>query len=401
MKRGYRARLSLFLAALALAGVFYYASERIERGLVLHATAFEDLPGWAGDDPGGALAAFLRSCRVLAERPADTPVRLGDRAFTIGDLQRICAAVPEKGDAPAARRFFENHFQAHMLSYDGTRTGLLTGYYEPLLHGSFEQSERYSIPLYRRPPEVVTVDLGAFRPELEGRRIAGAVRDGRLHPLPTRGQIVSGAYAGRGLELLWVDDPVDAFFLQIQGSGRVRLPDGGTVRVGYAGPNGHPYTAIGRILVERGALTAEEVSMQTIRRWLAAHPEQARAVMARNASYVFFRILQGQGPIGSQGVVLTAGRSLAVDASRMPLGLPVFVAGSHPDPADPEQSRRLERLMVAQDTGGAITGALRADVFWGFGETAAAIAGHMRHDGRFWVLLPRSARRIDETTEAA
>ena len=359
--------------------------------LVLAPGRFADLPGWERDDPAEAIEAFLRSCAAFRELPADQP--LGGRdgyAGTAGDWRGACDAAPEVGEgAAAARAFFEERFVPVAAANREDRTGLFTGYYEPTLHGSRRRHGPYRIPLYARPPELVEVDLGAFREDLEGRRIAGRLKDGRLVPFADREAIVGGALAGRGLEVLWVDDPVDAFFLEIQGSGRVRLEDGGEVRIGYASQNGHPYYAIGRELVEMEALSREEVSLQTIRAWLAENPERAAEVMATNASYVFFRTLGSDGPYGAQGVVLTPGRSLAVDRAVHALGVPVWLAASRPA-VDPEATDvPLRRLMVAQDTGGAIRGPVRGDVFWGPGDEAEQIAGRMRHEGRMWLLLPR------------
>ncbi len=265
----------------------------------------------------------------------------------------------------------------------------------PSLRGALRPDQRFRYPLYRRPPELVEVDLGLFREDLRGRRIAGRVDEaGRLRPFPDRAAIEAGALAGRGLELLWVDDPIDLFFLHIQGSGRVRLPDGRRLRVVYAGQNGHPYRAIGRELVAMGALAREEVSLLTIRAWLEAHPGEATALMRRNPSYVFFRLAgevrEEEGPPGSLGVPLTPARSIAVDRRFWPLGIPFFLDLPVPFP---EGERPWRVLVVAQDTGGAIRGPLRADIFWGAGERAAWIAGHMKQRGRMWVLLPRSAGR--------
>jgi membrane-bound lytic murein transglycosylase A len=242
--------------------------------------------------------------------------------------------------------------------------------------------------LHARPPELVEADLGALIPDLRGRRIAGMVRDGRLVPYHDRAAIVGGALDGRRLELVWVDDPADAFFLQIQGSGRVHLQDGRLLRLGYAGWNGHPYVAIGRFLIEQGVLTRETVSMQAIRDWLTnAGPAPALALMARNPSYVFFRIhdlAPDQGPIGAMGVPLTPMRSLAVDRLHVPFGFPVWVNGR-----DPLADEPLHRLTVAQDAGGAIRGAARADLFTGWGAEAAERAGKMRDPAALWLLLPR------------
>jgi len=227
-------------------------------------------------------------------------------------------------------------------------------------------------------------DLGQFRDTLRGERIAGRVEGGRLHPYPDRGTIDRGALAGRGLELLWVDDAVDAFFLQIQGSGRVTMADGSVIRVGYDGQNGHPYVAVGRVLIQRGIMTPEQVSMQSIRAWLAANPTAAPDLLRENPSFVFFRELTGDGPVGAQGVALTPGRSLAVDPRFLPLGAPMWL-----DVEDPRVAGdRIRRLVVAQDTGGAIRGPVRGDLFWGHGAAAEDAAGRMRSQGRYWLLLP-------------
>ncbi len=230
------------------------------------------------------------------------------------------------------------------------------------------------------------MDLGDFRENLRGERIAGRVVDGRLKPMEDRAAISSGALRGRNLELVWVDDPVDAFFLHIQGSGRVVMDDGSVKRVGFDGQNGHPYVAVGRELIARGAMAREQVSMQSIRAWLKANPGEAQALMNANPSYVFFRPLGGEGPEGAQGVVLTPGRSLAVDRNFVPYGVPVWLDAE--DPLDP--AARVSRLMVAQDTGGAIRGPVRGDVFWGHGADAEERAGRMRSRGTYWLLLPRT-----------
>lgn len=365
----------LLLIALAALALWMLRRPREERGereerRVLTPATFADLPGWAEDDPSAALAAFLRSCRRM-KGPA-------------------CQAAEQAG---SARAFFEAHFQPYAVSAGSDPEGLFTGYYEPLLQGSRERSDRYRVPLYVRPPELVMVDLGDFREELKGQRIAGKVEEGELVPYPDRKAIEEGAIAGRDLELVWVDDPVDAFFLQIQGSGRVRLDDGSEMRVGYAAQNGHPYFAIGKDLVERGALSKEEVSMQSIRGWLEENPDLADDVMARNASYVFFEELKGEGPLGAQGVPLTPGRSLAVDLKHWQLGVPIWLDTEAPSPREGEPDRPLRRLMIAQDTGGAIRGVVRGDVFWGHGDEAAEVAGRMKHPGRMWVLLPRIESR--------
>ncbi|MGE0718131.1 MAG: murein transglycosylase A [Alphaproteobacteria bacterium] len=352
--------------------------------LVLAPARFADLPGWESDDLPAFLPAFRRSCERLAAGDPGRGLGVAGRAADWRPACAAAAAVPA-GDRAAARHFLETRFRPWRASDKGDADGLFTGYYEPLLNGARAKGGRYTVPLLRRPPDLVEVDLGAFRPALRGQRIAGRVEGGRLRPYASRSEIDRGALAGRGLELLWVDDPVEAFVLHIQGSGRVRLADGTVLRVGFDGQNGHAYVPIGRVLADRGEIPRDAVTMPAIRQWLAAHPDKARALLDENPSYVFFRQLQGDGPIGAQGVALTAGRSLAVDPSFVPYGVPLWLDAE--DPIDP--ARRVRRLMVAQDTGGAIRGPVRGDVFWGFGPEAAERAGRMKSRGGYWLLLPK------------
>ena len=353
--------------------------------LKLSAVSFADLPGWGADDKAEALTAFRRSCGRWAKQPADRPVGgQNGLAGTVRDWQPVCARAAATADAGS---FFESNFAPFAVAVGGDADGLFTGYYVPLLRGARQPDSVYRYPLYRRPTDLVSVDLGQFDPELEGRRIGGRVEKGRLVPYADRAAIDRGALAGRQLEFLWVDDPVDRFFLEIQGSGQVRLPSGETIRVGYADQNGRPYRAIGKDLIEIGAIAREDMSMQAIRAWLAANPAEAPAMMARNPSYVFFaEAPPASGPSGAQGVPLTPGRSLAVDRKYLPLGAPMWIDTVAPEP---DGDRPLRRLVVAQDTGGAIRGAVRGDVFWGAGARAEYLAGHMKSPGRLFILLPR------------
>ncbi len=375
-------------------------AERPERPdrMRMQRVTFAALPGWTQDDVAAALPAMQRSCRALSRQPSEreaAPQVLAGtpEATTIADWRRACDGVDGVvPDPQAVRVFLQERFEPWAVANWLKREGLFTGYYEPLLDGSRQRSRRYSIPLYRPPGDIISVDLGEFRDEFEGRRIAGRMSGGRLRPYHDRAAIDRGALAGRGLELLWLDDPVDAFFLHIQGSGRVRMAGGGMTRVGYAGQNGHAYFAIGRELIARGALTPKTVSMQSIRAWLEANPEAGAEVMRQNASYVFFRRLNvgaDEGPMGAQGVPLTPGRSLAVDRRYFPMGAPMWLDASAPalDAQAPDEP--LQRLMVAQDTGGAIRGPVRGDVYWGSGDEAGERAGRMKNPGRLWVLLPR------------
>jgi membrane-bound lytic murein transglycosylase A len=379
--------LSAFLLLAACAGPTppAPAPEALPARLVLEPATFADLPGWTADRIEEALPALRRTCQRLA-RLADSQT-IGNDALAgrAADWRAACSAA-ERAAPQQARAFFEAHFVPFALSNNGAREGLFTGYYEPELRGSLQRSQRYSVPLFGRPDDLVTVDLGAFRDELRGQRIAGRVENGALRPYDTRQRIAEGALGPRGKPLVWVDDATEAFFLEVQGSGRIVLDDGRVLRVGFAAQNGHPYVPIGRTLIERGALAREDVSMQSIKAWLAAHPGEAAAIRNSNPSYVFFRFLEGDGPLGSEGVALTPGRSLAVDRAFLPMGVPVFLDAD--DPLD--AGLRLQRLVMAQDTGGAIRGPVRGDVFWGPGKAAEERAGKMRSTGRAWILLPRA-----------
>ena len=349
---------------------------------VLKPVAFADLPGWAEDRHAEALPALRRSCAKPLRYP--TKVEDGEERFGRPEDWRSVCAEAARIDAGAAREFFERRFRPFQVVGADGESGLITGYYEPELSGARRRSDAYPVPLHTRPKDLVTVRLSDFGGDFGDERLAGRVEGGRLKPYYDRAQIADGALDGERVEIVWVADPVAAFFLQIQGSGRVRLPDGEILRLGYAATNGRPYTAIGRVLVAEGALEREEVSLQSIRAWLRANPGEQRRVMDRNRSYVFFREVAGEGPVGTQGVPLTPGRSLAVDRRYLPLGAPLWI-----DTVDPlDTSRPLRRLAVAQDTGGAIRGAVRGDLFWGAGLDAEERAGRMRSPGRYYVLLP-------------
>lgn len=371
------------LAALASCDLGTPSAPRLE------AIGYDEVPGWSEDHHAEAVAALGRSCDVFVLNRDEEVVGTALVPMMARDWRQPCAELPRlaRADDTAARAFFERWFKPFRITVGSGADGLFTGYYEPLLNGARRRGGKFTVPIYRRPPELVTVDLGRFRKALTRKRIAGIVRGGHLYPFAARAQIKGGALAGRGLELVWVDDATDAFFLHIQGSGRVRLADGDEMRIGYSGANGHPYTAIGRVLIERGEIEPEHVSMQAIRRWLASHPDRAQALMTENASFIFFREISGERPIGSQGVGLTPGRSLAVDPAFVPMGLPVWLDVTDPIDADAP----LRRLMVAQDTGGAIKGAVRGDVFWGHGTDAAVRAGTMKSSGTYYLLIPRTA----------
>lgn len=341
--------------------------------VVLKPGTWTALPGWRDDNLQQAWPALLTGCNALKAQPA---------------WQNVCAlaaALPDPS-RESVRRFFETRFTPYQVfNADGSDSGMITGYYEPLLRGSRTRTPAYRYPVHGIPDDLLVIDLGELYPELKNLRLRGRVEGRRVVPYFNRAQIESGTAPVSGKEIAWVADAVELFFLQIQGSGRVRLDNGEMVRLGYADQNGHPYRSIGRLLVERGDLPLERASMQGIKAWAAQNPDKLQELLNYNASYVFFRELPADlpGPLGALGVPLTAQRSVAIDPRFIPLGAPLFLATTMPNSRTP-----LNRLMLAQDTGGAIRGAVRADFFWGFGDAAGAQAGRMRQSGKIWVLLP-------------
>lgn len=338
----------------------------------LQEARWEDVKGWGADNLAEAHGALLESCGALAKQPA---------------WREACeAARALPAENAALRAFFETRFRPwRVVNPDESTEGLVTGYYEPLLRGSRERSKSFSHAIYGVPDDLLVVDLGELYPELKNFRLRGRLDGRRVVPYWPRAELTPQSAALAGKALLWVADPVELFFLQVQGSGRVELPDGRRVRVGYADQNGHPYQSIGRWLVDKGELKLEDASMQGIQAWARANPKRLNELLNVNPSFVFFRELpdNGGGPPGALGVPLTPGRSIAVDPRTVPLGAPVFLATTQPASGQP-----MQRLVLAQDTGGAIKGAVRADFFWGFGAEAGAQAGRMRQKGEMWVLLP-------------
>jgi membrane-bound lytic murein transglycosylase A len=359
-------------------------------------TVFDDLDGWDGEDFASVLPALIRSCDALEKKNPDTAMGDDPRMGRISDWIAICkdARIIRPGNRIEAKYFFESRFAVYKVLAGNDPTGLFTGYYEPQLLGRWGPEAEYQIPVYSRPTDLVSIDLGEHRAELAGTQLAGQVVDNKLKPYFSRAEINAGALRGRGLEVLWLADPVDTFFMHIQGSGRVLLPDGSHVRLGYAGRNGRRYTSIGRELVAMGAMPLADVTAPAIRDWLRAHPAAGTELMNRNESYVFFRVIEGEGPIGAQGVPLSPGRSLAVDSAFIPYGVPLWL-----DTTDPlTRGGPLRRLVVAQDTGSAIKGPVRGDVFWGFGDEAARRAGLMKEKGQYFILLPKSAVKANPQT---
>jgi membrane-bound lytic murein transglycosylase A len=349
-------------------------------GEALKPTAYAALPGWDKDDLREAWPAFLASCEVLVKK---------------SEWKEPCTIARDvnRADGKGMRTFFEAFFTPHqVLNADGSDSGLVTGYYEPLLRGARKRGGAFQTPLHRVPEDMLTIDLTNVYPDLKTMRLRGRLEGKKVVPYFSRAEMMQlNTLVGK--ELLWVDDPIEAFFLQVQGSGRVYLSDTKeTVRIAYADQNGHPYKSIGRYLVDKGEMTLDQASAQSIKAWYVAHPSRQQELLNANPSYVFFKeekVTDPQkGPKGSLGVPLTPQRSIAVDAQFIPLGVPVFLATTQPN-----SGALLQRLMLAQDTGSAIKNAVRADYFWGFGKQAGEQAGKMKQQGRMWILLPKLTER--------
>lgn len=367
--------LASALAVTAMLGVQADAKTIHDRsGLSISPVSFMKLPGWTKDNHGEALEAFRRSCTRLLSIPEKTPVGVGLLAGNAEYWHRACieANGVDPQDYVGARAYFEREFMPYRLAFNNDPKGKLTGYYEPLLRGAWKQKPGYSEPVYAPPADL---------------------RNGEVYPL-TRTDIDNGALTGKGLERLYIDNPVDLFFLHVQGSGRVLMDTGEIIALRFAAKNNQPYTAIGKVLVERGELTKEEVSAPAIRQWLAGHPAEARDLMRRNASYIFFHVTPevAQGPVGAQNVALIPERSLAVDVGFIPLGMPIWLSTTLPD-SPHGRGAGYERLVVAHDKGSAIVGAIRGDIFFGYGDRAEDLAGHMNSEGTFVALVPKTLAR--------
>ena len=347
--------------------------------IALEQVSFDDLRGFGDDRLVQAVPALAHSCRKIGTGQAQPRWTKLRHSLPAADWQAACAAFVQlpPGDETALRQWLTGYFVPYAVTGNGMRDGVFTGYFEATLNGSYHQSDRYRYPLYPVPDDLVKT------PQI------GRIVDGRLVPYFDRQAIEAGAVTAE--PLLWADDPVDVFFLHIQGSGRVTLPDGQTTRVGWAASNGRDFRGIGRILIEGGYLPPEQAAMHQVRDWLRAHPDKARTLMQGNKRFIFFREIADDGPLGALSVPLTPGRSLAVDPAFIPLGAPVWLETTFPATAA-RAHEPLRRLMVAQDAGTAITGPLRGDFYWGSGEDALTIAGGMKQRGRYFLLLPKTKK---------
>jgi membrane-bound lytic murein transglycosylase A len=353
--------------------------------------AWADIAGWNEDDHLQAFSAFRASCKPIAaqQKPHPDPKALG---LSLRDPCRAAKAA-DIPDGAKARAFFEAHFLPLRISRLGEDEGFVTGYYEPVIDGSRTQTDVYTVPVYRRPSNLFVrgVKPGAVGLPNKG-QVFRKIGRRKLVPYYDRAEIEDGAIAGRGLEICWLKNQTDLLFTQIQGSARVRLEDGSTVRINYDAHNGYPYTPVGRILIDRNIIPKDQMSMQRIREWMDQNPDGAKELRRQNRSYVFFREVQlsdKDEAVGAQGVPLTPGRSIAVDKALHVYGTPFFIEGELP--IESEQSKTpFRRLMVAQDTGSAIVGPARADIYFGAGADAGRVSGRLRHNMRFVILVPKS-----------
>lgn len=357
--------------------------------ITLKQKSFTQLPGWETAKVKKSLAAFQVSCKTFLRQSPEQSVGSQRMDLKAKDWHPACRAAMaiDQISESAAREFFQTWFTPLEFNDNKPVRGLFTGYYMASLHGSRTKTKEYNVPIYGMPSNLISVNLSLFDPTLKNRRFVGYVKGDQLLPYHTRAEINKGAIAKKAPVLVWVNSHVDRLFLEIQGSGTVELNDGTQMYLGYAGENGAPYTAIAKVLIDKGVMTRDNASMQHIKRYLEAHPEEMQTVLNQNKSFVFFRNLKNDFALGAQGVALTPGYSLAIDRKWIPLGAPLWLTTTRPD-LIPDKEKTLQRLMIAQDTGGAIKGVVRGDVYWGSGETATFIAGHMKNPGHYWVLLP-------------
>ncbi|HAZ7572167.1 murein transglycosylase A [Legionella sp. PATHC032] len=355
--------------------------------------SFKHLPGWENAQLKKSLETFQTSCRAFLKQNPERVVGTEQIDLQAKDWHPACHAALKINpvDEKSAKLFFEKWFAPVEFYDDKPVKGLFTGYYMPLIKGSYTKSKEFSVPIYELPSNLVTVDLGLFLPNLKNKKIIGRIAGNKVVPFYTREEINKGAIKDTARVLVWIHSPVDRLFLEIQGSGIIELEDGKRIFIGYDGQNGAPYTAIAGVLIKKGIMTKHNASMQRIKKYLEAHPKQMDKIINQNKSFVFFRKLSLEAALGSQGVALTPGYSLAIDKQWIPMGAPLWLNTTRPDIKNPDVNKPMQRLMIAQDTGGAIRGKVRGDVFWGGGDKATLIAGHMKNEGHYWLLLPAHA----------
>lgn len=349
----------------------------------LKETRFHALPGWEKENYDRALLAFKQSCTEIKNRPSQAPFSPSPFTGRVYEWQRICQAADHVNTKKAAKQFFEYWFKPYRVQDTSGAPGLFTGYYLPLIHASLTKTKHNTVPIYGVPNDLVKLPAKTSQ-----KLLVRQFKQGKLLPYPDREAINHGAISKTAPVIAWTNDVVDLFFAQIQGSAIVELPNKQRFLLGYASGNGQPYTSIGKLLVDRGAIVKEQVSMRTIKTWLKQHPQQKHALLNQNASYVFFHPLSQEAPTGTERVNLTPGHSLAVDTRFIPLGAPLWLDTTVPAKKS-GVFKPYRHIVIAQDTGGAINGIIRGDVYWGAGERAAFYAGEMKSSGEYFIFLPR------------
>ena len=380
----------IFLLIVLLSISFFIWKPTRPHKLVFRTVSFSQLPGWGSADTKKSLLAFQQSCKAFLKQQPSKSVGSEFVDLQAKDWHPACnaAKLVDAASNIQIKKFFQTWFTPVEFFDQEPVDGLFTGYYMPLLQGSLKRTKKYNIPLYGLPSNLVTINLCLFDSKLRPRTLVGRVEGTKILPFYTRAEINQGVIKEFTPVIAWVDSTIDRSFLEIQGSGIIALPDGSQLVVGYVGENGAPYTAIAKVLIDKGVMTRDNASMQHIRRYLEAHPDQIDPVLNQNKSFVFFSALPQKAALGAQGVALTPGYSLAVDRKWVPLGAPVWLNTTRPE-QETEQHKPFQRLMIAQDTGGAIKGIVRGDVYWGAGKRATAIAGKMKNPGHYWLLLPK------------
>ncbi len=384
---------SIGIVALIVLSIFFYSFEnKPSEQPIITPVSYQDLPDWGNRTIKQSFKVFRKSCKVLVKKDPKQSLDTNILNLTVKDIQPACrkALSIHKINAKQAANYFKTWFQPiEVRKPDHNPEGLFTGYYSPLLHGSLKKTDKYNVPLYALPKSLVRVHLSKFDTELGKKTLVGRIKSNEVIPYYDREAINKGALKKASV-LAWLDNRVDRLFLEIQGSGIIQLENGKRLSVGYAGQNGQPYTALAGVLIQEGLMTRDNASMQAIRSYFIKHPEKVDEYLHQNKSFVFFEDLKQKAALGAQGIPITPGYSMAVDRRYVPLGLPIWLSTTYPD-KESDNHQPFNRLMIAQDTGGAIKGPIRGDVYWGAGENATFTAGHMKNPGRWWLLVPKAS----------
>ena len=382
--------LILMLTGLCIVWIMHRQPTQTPHAIILKPATFSELPGWQAANMKGSLRSFQLSCERLLNQNPDKFVGNQWMSLQIKDWVPACkqALSMRHTTSKSARNFFQTWFSPVVFDDSGPITGLFTGYFAPRIKGSLVKTDIYSTPVYSTPKNLVKIKLQEFDPELPARDLYGRIHHGRMIPYYSRADIDKGALVNQAQVIAYTRNPIDRLLIEIQGSGVLELEDGSEVNLGYAGKNGLRYLSIGRTLLDQGKLDSKNISMQSITDYLETHPEERDAIINTNRSFVFFKILSNQGAFGTLGAPLTPGYSIAVDPNWVPLGMPVWLSATRPD-SHSDSDVPLHRLLIAQDTGGAIKGTVRGDVFWGSSTNSAVIAGRMKHHGQYWLLYPK------------